>query len=101
MNSLLEKVKEWAIERNLQTGDPKKQTLKLMEEVGELAQGLCKGNEVLVKDSIGDITVVLIILSMQLGVNFEDCLEIAYDEIKHRKGKLVNGIFVKESDLKE
>ena len=27
-----------------------------------------------------------------------DCLEIAYDDIKDRKGKMIDGIFVKEGD---
>ena len=41
------------------------------------------------------------ILSMQLGLNIGDCIKDAYDEIKDRKGKMVNGVFVKEQDLKE
>ena len=41
------------------------------------------------------------ILSMQLGLEIEDCVYHAYDEIKNRKGKMVDGIFIKESDLQE
>ena len=33
------------------------------------------------------------------GYDFADCLKHAYDDIKDRKGKMINGTFVKESDL--
>lgn len=92
-------IKQWAEDRNLHTADPNKQALKLGEEFGELCQGLAKGNKELVIDSIGDMYIVMTILSMQLGVNIEDCIEVAYDEIKDRKGKMINGVFIKESDL--
>ena len=55
-------IEEWATERGLDTADPKIQCLKLLEETGELAQGLLKGNEAQVIDSIGDVAVVLIIV---------------------------------------
>jgi hypothetical protein len=29
----------------------------------------------------------------------EECLEVAYNDIKDRKGKMIDGVFVKESDL--
>lgn len=92
-------IKQWAEDRNLHTADPNKQALKLGEEFGELCQGLAKGNKDLVIDSIGDMYVVMTILSMQLGINIDDCINIAYDEIKDRKGKMINGVFIKESDL--
>jgi NTP pyrophosphatase (non-canonical NTP hydrolase) len=93
-------IEQWAIDRNLHTADPNKQMLKLVEEFGELGQGMAKGNGELIIDSIGDMYVVMTILSMQLGLNIEDCINIAYNEIKDRKGKMINGVFVKESDLK-
>ena len=70
------------------------------EEFGELCQGMAKGNKELVIDSIGDMFVVMTILSMQMGLDINDCIAAAYDEIKDRKGKMINGVFVKESDLK-
>ena len=96
---LTKKIEKWAIERNLHTADPAKQTIKLGEEFGELCQGIAKGNIEQIKDSIGDMYVVLTILSMQLGLNIEDCISRAYAEIKDRKGKMINGVFVKEEDL--
>lgn len=100
LNQLTEKIEQWAKDRNLHVADPNKQILKLGEEYGELCQGAVKGNTLQVFDSIGDMYVVLTILSMQLGVKIEDCVEYAYNEIQDRKGKMVNGVFVKESDLK-
>lgn len=96
---MIDKIKKWSSDRGLNTADPTKQMLKLMEEVGELAQGMAKNKPEQVKDSIGDVYVVLIILSQQLGLDIEECLKFAYDEIKNRKGKMVNGVFVKEDDI--
>ncbi len=151
-----ELIKEWAEERNLIEGsNTGAQLLKLYEEFGELAAGIARKDDVLIKDSIGDVVVVLCVLSAQLGrtlrkgpnmsmpedvnrvmarigheigrlfvitedkdaqammsihytmgkiqflcglldVNFEECVRIAYDEIKDRKGRMVDGVFIKE-----
>ena len=99
LTQLTARIQGWAVDRNLHTADPVKQALKFFEEAGELCQGMVKGNEEQIKDSIGDIYVVMTILSMQLGLEIEDCVYHAYDEIKDRRGKLVDGVFIKESDL--
>ena len=159
LQKLITNVQQWSIDRGLDKADSKKQMLKLYEEFGELASGLAKGNKEVVKDSIGDVVVVLIILAQQKGVRligdfelshgrlskedvmlvasedvgiisnlvrrnlkceghimylitylqriakdedlkFEDCLSQAWNEIKDRKGKLIDGVWVKEEDLK-
>ncbi|MCB5934474.1 MazG-like family protein [Caldibacillus thermoamylovorans] len=100
IDDLTVKIHEWAVYRNLHTADPNKQMLKLIEEVGELATGIAKDNEWKIADSIGDVYVVLTILSMQLGLNISTCVENAYEEIKNRKGKMIKGVYVKEADLK-
>nr|WP_319218013.1 MazG-like family protein [uncultured Trichococcus sp.] len=99
ITELTARIEEWARERGLDTANPDKQMLKLGEEYGELCQGLAKDHPEQVKDSIGDMYVVLTILSLQLGLDIEDCVMHSYGEIKDRKGKLVNGVYVKESDL--
>ena len=99
MEYLTKNIEQWAIDRNLHTADPMKQAVKLGEEFGELCKGLAKGKEDETKDAIGDMFVVLTILAMQLGTSVEECAELAYEEIKDRKGEMVNGVFVKESDL--
>src|SRR5690625_2926812 len=97
--NLTEKIKRWAKDRNLDTADPNKQMLKLVEELGELAEGMAKGRMDEIEDAIGDMYVVLTILSMQLNLDIEDCISLAYQEIKDRKGKMINGVFVKEDEL--
>src|SRR6056297_658298 len=99
MNELTKKIKQWAVDKGLDSADPNRQFIKLSEEVGELAQGLIKNRQWQIEDSIGDVYVVLVVLSMQLGLDIEYCIAEAYEEIKDRKGKMVNGTFVKEGDL--
>lgn len=99
IDRLTKAIKVWAENRNLHTADPHKQTLKLGEEFGELCEGLVKHKKQQTYDSIGDIYIVLVILSIQLEVDIEDCIEMAYEEIKNRKGVMRNGTFVKEEDL--
>jgi len=99
LNELTQNIEHWAIDRGLDEAQPEKQMLKLLEETGELAEGIAKGNKDKTIDSIGDVYVVLTILSMQLDLDVRDCVEYAYNEISDRKGKTVNGVFVKESDL--
>ena len=67
-----------------------------MEEAGELAQALLKDRKEETIDAIGDMVVVLTNLAELVGVDIEDCIISAYNEIKDRKGKMDNGTFVKE-----
>ena len=99
MEALTLLIEQWARDRNLHTADPNKQMLKLGEEFGELCEGMAKGKPDVVKDSIGDMYVVMTILSMQLGLDVRECISQAYEEIKDRKGKMIDGIYVKEEDL--
>lgn len=166
---LIGKIAQWAKDRNLILGStPQKQFIKLMEEFGELCAGIARNDKEKIKDSIGDCSVVVIILTKQLnadalnlitaykaadfstenseficlrasgvlgsasnylmymtssesksrladillrfiyyiskialnfGLNFEICLKSAYNEIKDRKGRMIDGVFVKEEDL--
>lgn len=90
-------VVKWAEDRNLLNGSTRKdQMVKLVEEIGELASGIVKCREEVVLDSIGDALVVLIIIAEQSGTSIEECLGLAWNEIKDRKGKMVDGIFIKE-----
>ena len=99
MNELIEDVQIWAMDKNLQNADSSKQFLKVAEEVGEVAAALARNDKAMLTDGIGDVVVTLIILASQNGLSLEECLQTAYDEIKGRKGKTINGVFVKESDL--
>lgn len=99
LNELTANIEQWAADRNLDTADPTKQMLKLAEEFGEVAEGLAKGKIELTEDGIGDMYVVLTILSKQLGTEIHSCVQMAYNEIKDRKGKMIDGVFIKEADL--
>ena len=77
----------------------KTQFMKVVEELGELAEGINKDRSEQVKDSLGDVLVTLILLAEDLNFNLLDCLNPAWGEIKDRKGEVKNGSFVKESDL--
>ena len=141
-NLILNKVKKWFIDRDLENGGRlDKQSLKLSEEFGELCAGFLKKNEALTKDSVGDCAVVIVGLALLikedvhsifksadsvrpkeamkkmcrhnlvriiaylksisniLGYEFLECFTGAYNEIKDRKGKWIDGSFVKEEDL--
>ena len=152
-----EKILKWAQVRGIDKGDPSKQFLKVVEEFGEIYDGLVNDNWPMVQDGFGDLYITLVILEGQVGkhhfhldditapsglkvgpsllgflssavskkkqfetlqyiqllktwaaaqcnaflLDFEQCIEIAYNEIKDRKGLLVDGIFIKESDFNE
>lgn len=97
MEYLISKVINWAHERNLiDEGSPKTQMLKCVSEVGELADDVNKSKDI--RDSVGDVLVTLIILTAHYDIELEECLKFAYDEIKDRKGVLLDGVFIKETD---
>lgn len=99
MNELTILIERWSQEKGLDNADSDKQTIKLFEEAGELAEGMNKNSPEQIIDSVGDIYVVLTILCQQLGINIEECVEAAYKEIKERTGEMRNGVFIKADDL--
>ena len=91
-----DKIRSWALDRGLyDKGDTKTQFAKLMEESGELARAVLKDDKKEFVDAIGDMVVVLTNLAYLGGTNIEHCIDSAYDVIRKRKGKMVNGTFVK------
>jgi len=90
-------IRTWAEERGLYNeGDPKTQTLKLMEEAGEICRAVLKKDEPEIIDGIGDCVVVLTNLAHLCDTSIEECIKAAYNEIKGRSGKMVNGTFKKD-----
>lgn len=118
MQELIDNVLEWAKERNIIEGSTAaKQLEKTAAELIELAIAVgrddmhtelgmaekdswdlekCSND---IADGIGDVLVTLIIVTEQTGLDIEDCLACAYNQIKDRKGKMIDGKFVKEEDL--
>ena len=90
-------IRTWAEERGLYNqGDPKTQTLKLMEEAGEICRAVLKKDEPEIIDGIGDCVVVLTNLAHLCDTSIEECIDAAYNEIKNRTGKMSNGTFKKD-----
>ena len=162
MQDIIKKIEQWAIDREIhKKGTVEGQSIKTAEEIAELIKGISKDNIDLIKDSIGDVFVTLVVGNMldeniyleecyneakidlkiyskydkKEGINhlalsitdiitrgyyentlyfglinllmivdmynldFKDCVESAYKEIANRKGKMINGTFVKSEDL--
>lgn len=92
-----ENVLSWAAARGLlEGGDPKTQLLKTVSEVGELADNIAKGSHKAAMDDIGDILVTMVILCHLIDVDIIECCEVAWEEIRNRKGRMINGTFVKD-----
>jgi len=98
LEELVAKIAQWHHDRNLIAGSTDKdQYMKLIQEAGELSDNICKGRDI--SDDIGDMMVVLINIATRNNLTITECLVAAYDDIKDRKGKMVDGVFVKEADL--
>ena len=159
MDELNTKIVEWAVEREIdKKGTIQGQAIKTIEEMSELIKGICKNDIDLIKDSIGDVYVTLVIgcmlnstkvctkyiydggkfrnkekilekvsiemvnlsvcdepydyfyvaklvkllelIAIEYNTILSECVQLAYDEISRRKGKMIDGVFVKEADLK-
>ena len=97
-NEIQMRVIRWSEKRKIiPNSTPEAQMLKMVSEVGELADAINKGNMDDIQDAVGDTLVCLINVCALLDIDPVDCLQVAYDQIKHRKGTLLpNGVFVKE-----
>ena len=94
---MLENIRQWAADRGLyDKADVKTQLIKLQEEMGELAKATLENDKPEVIDAIGDMVVVLTNLAHLNNVNIETCIAEAYNVISKRKGKMINGTFVKD-----
>lgn len=115
---LKDKVLSWADDKDLlHTENADKQFMKFIEEVFEFKSEFdylerigedpseCYSDYEQIETQenmqleMGDIFVTLIILCEQIGIDPVKCLSMAYDKISKRKGKTINGTFVKEEDL--
>jgi len=100
IESVIGKICQWHHDRNLIHGSTdSQQFLKLSEEFGELAESIAKGKPI--KDDVGDIVVVLVNICERHNISLKSCLEQAYKDIRHRTGRMVDGIFIKEQEEAE
>ena len=94
IGTLIDKIMKWHEDRNLIEGSTDKdQVLKLQQELGELSDSVCKQKDM--KDDLGDMMVIMLNIMKRNNITMEECLETAYNDIKDRKGKMIDGIFVK------
>ncbi len=95
---LFQKIDKWAHERGIDHADPR---VEFMKMAGELSSAYNKENQAKLIDSIGDLQIALLIFSKLVGVDHQQALTAAYQEIVKRTGKTTaDGVFIKESDLK-
>ena len=97
LQTYIDLIRTWHHDRNLIHGaTDKDQVCKLIQEVGELSDNVCKGRDI--RDDIGDCIVILVNIAERNGLTLAECIETAYNDIKDRKGRLVDGVFIKEAD---
>ena len=84
---------QWTTEEAAKLG----QYRKTHEEVGEILEAIDLDDVDLAKDAIGDTYVTLVLQAERWGLTMAECIDQAWNEIKDRKGRMVNGIFVKEA----
>lgn len=97
MKELEENILEWAVERGIFAhGTCYAQQAKTEEEVAELRDAILSDDHEGIKDGIGDAVVTLIIQARLNGLTLRECVGYAYEQIKDRRGKMLEGTFVKE-----
>jgi len=89
----------WSEQRKIiPNSTPEVQLLKAISEMGELADATIKNDQEAIVDAVGDVMVCLINYCALQNINLVDCMEVAYDQIKNRKGTLLpNGVFRKDT----
>ena len=95
-----EKIDQWFEDRGIvANGKTMSQAIKTLEETTELIDAINTNNLLEIVDAVGDIYVTLRGVCVVQGIDLTECAELAYNEIKDRKGHLrADGTFVKEHD---
>ena len=98
LNKLHKQIVQWGYDKGIiQAGNPKAQWNKTLEEVNELKDAIEKNDKDAIKDAIGDSIVTLMLQAEIQKIELTDALQSVYDIISKRKGKMVDGTFVKEA----
>ena len=97
-DELIHLISLWSMQRGIiNNSTPLAQFAKLVSEIGELGDNIAKVRDV--TDDIGDCLVVLNTLAIMNDTTLEECLKVAYNDIKDRKGHMnSHGVFIKEGD---
>lgn len=95
---VVENIQQWGYDKGIiQAANPMAQWNKTQEEVNELKEAIEKKDREATIDAIGDVIVTVLLQAKIQKIDVTESLESVYDIISKRKGKLVNGTFVKES----
>lgn len=98
LDVLNEKILDWGTEKGILPGaEPLAQLEKTEEEVAELRHAIHEHDIAEVKDAIGDIYVTIAMQAEAWNFTMEECVQAAYDVIKGRTGKMIDGKFVKDN----
>ena len=93
-------VVEWAEKKGLiKPENAYSQFIKMVEEFGELGGAIIKRDNENEIEEFGDVLVTVIILAEQRNIDIKLALNLAYNKIKDRTGKLVDGSFIKSEDI--
>ena len=97
-DDLIHMISLWSMNRGIiNNSTPLAQFAKLVSEIGELGDNIAKQRDT--TDDIGDCLVVLNTLAIMNDTTLEECLKVAYNDIKDRKGHMnSHGVFIKEGD---
>jgi NTP pyrophosphatase (non-canonical NTP hydrolase) len=96
-SELFDNIRKWFDEKELiKQENASKQMMKVMEELGELSSAIIKGKRDEEIDAFGDVMIALSGLSYMRNISLMACTRSAYEVIKNRRGKVVNGSFIKE-----
>ena len=97
-DELIHMISLWSMNRGIiNNSTPLAQFAKLVSEIGELGDNIAKQHDT--TDDIGDCLVVLNTLAIMNDTTLEECLKVAYNDIKDRKGHMnSHGVFIKEGD---
>lgn len=69
---------------------------KIIKEVGRVSFDRCSGTELVSK--LFDVWEYLQLYCINENIDIYECWELAYNEVAQRKGKTVNGVFIKNGD---
>ena len=107
MEELVKKVEQWSIDKGIKD----KATLytqwsKMNEECQEVREAISAYNYANSKEThkelcleIGDVAVTAVLMAQLAGTDIEECLQMAYDKISKRTGKMIDGMFYKSEDI--
>lgn len=102
--NLIQDIMEWGRDKGI--NNPEKQLQKMHEETSEATTALSE--DIILEtnltarhltEEVGDMGVVWLLLCQMLSIDPYYALEVAHKKNKDRKGKTINGNFIKESDL--